>query len=295
MFNPGQEISTIDFGAIIGGSLNAVITAQSQSANTTVDFIKNVGFNTSITKDENGNEVESHTPIGVAFTYDKVTSPAQIVTDRTYTVSVVNGGSNYTKGTNKDYHLMAGMQRLDIDTIEFDESTKTVKSITLQKVPDSVELANGQTLNLIYDGDGTNEGTGAELQLVVDEKTTSVPAVVQKMQIQVPILTMMPIPFIKIEHADIDFNVKINSVSNISNTSTSNTKVDASHRNSFFGRTQLSASFSNQKSSSSSEEVKKDYSLNISIHAVQDDMPAGVSRILDILEESVTSTPMATA
>lgn len=36
MYNPGQEMSSINFGAIIGGTLNAVVTAQSQSANTTV-------------------------------------------------------------------------------------------------------------------------------------------------------------------------------------------------------------------------------------------------------------------
>ena len=38
MFNPGEEISSLDFGAIIGGSLNAVVKAQSQSAQTTVNY-----------------------------------------------------------------------------------------------------------------------------------------------------------------------------------------------------------------------------------------------------------------
>jgi hypothetical protein len=39
--------------------------------------------------------------------------------------------------------------------------------------------------------------------------------------------------------------------------------------------------------------VKKDYSLNIKVHAVQDEMPAGMSRILDILEESIVTKPIS--
>ena len=38
----GQELSSIDFQSMIGGPLNAVIKAQAQSAQTSVDFIKSV-------------------------------------------------------------------------------------------------------------------------------------------------------------------------------------------------------------------------------------------------------------
>jgi hypothetical protein len=41
----GQELSNINFESMIGGPLNAVIKAQAQSAQTSVDFIKSVGFN----------------------------------------------------------------------------------------------------------------------------------------------------------------------------------------------------------------------------------------------------------
>lgn len=290
MYNPGQEISSIDFGSIIGGSLNAVVNAQSQSANTTVDFIKRVGFNTTFTKDEDGNRIESNTPINVDFTYDKVTAPAKVVTRQTYSVTKAEGGEGYLDADYKNYSLMAGEDELPVKGIELNGGT--VNSITLGEVSDAVILPDGMALTLIYNGTEEQPTKPAELTLKVEKQVTNVPAVVQKMQLQVPILTMMPIPFIKIAHADIDFNVKINSVSSTSSKSDTNVKADASFKSSFFARTSLSASFSNQKSSSSSEEVKKDYSLNISIHAVQDDMPAGVSRILDILEESVTATPM---
>jgi hypothetical protein len=43
--------------------------------------------------------------------------------------------------------------------------------------------------------------------------TPAVPAVYETQQLQVPILTLLPIPFIRIEETTVDFNAKINSVS----------------------------------------------------------------------------------
>lgn len=291
MYNPAQEISSIDFGAIIGGSLNAVVSAQSQSANTTVDFIKSVGFNTTTTEDENGNKIESHTPINVAFTYDKITAPAHEQKGRTATVEVTAGGEGYKDEIIDHYKLKSG--NIEIPLVSVKAEDGKLKEVHVGIIPDNIKDIDPNSVTLEFT-DGTNTGSGAQFTLTVNEEgTVQIPATVQKMNLEVPILTMMPIPFIKIEHADIDFNVKINSVTNTNSSSTSNTKTDLSVQSSFFAKTSLSASFSNQKSTNSSEEVKKDYSLNISIHAVQDDMPAGVSRILDILEESVTATPAA--
>ena len=103
---------------------------------------------------------------------------------------------------------------------------------------------------------------------------------------------MVPIPFIKIENADIEFNAKINSVSNQESSSVTDTKVNSGVSHGFWTRASINASVSNQSKHSNSEEVKKDYSLNIKVHAVQDDMPAGVSRILDMLEDSIIARPM---
>jgi hypothetical protein len=54
----GDELSSIDFQSMIGGPLDAVVRAQAQSAQTSVDFIKAVVF------DEDGN-----TPTMVTFSY----------------------------------------------------------------------------------------------------------------------------------------------------------------------------------------------------------------------------------
>lgn len=290
MYNPGQEISTLDFGAIIGGSLNAVVAAQSQSANTTVDFIRSVGFTKEEIKDSENNVIgEKDVPINVAFTYDKEVMPARMVNKQTWEITFNNTDIDDTDVAN--YKLKVADKSYDVKSV-----TKKEKGITV-----TVEL-DGETTDaelkeskVVYTKEGNETEVNVDNALMKDEKNEYAEAVVQKMQIEVPILTMMPIPFIKIEYADIDFNVKINSVSKSDSESITNSKVDTNVRNSFFVKASLNASVSNQKKTTSSEEVKKDYSLNIKVHAVQDDMPAGVSRILDMLEESITNRPLAVA
>lgn len=296
MYNPGQEISSIDFGAIIGGSLNAVVTAQSESAHTTVEFVKNVGFKPGAVDSTTGEETGVGEPIYVSFSYDKEVSPGYTQTVRNVTITVEDGGADYDDA--RPVRLLIGTNEIENPDIEFEGGK--IKGVTLTKIPTGDFVVNGITVRAVQirqDEDGNNvENSSAKLKLAVEETQKAVPALFQKMNIDVPILTMMPIPFIKIESADIDFNVKINSVSSENTSSKSNTSTtsnSSASASAFFGKfkasTSLSASFSNQKTSNRNEEVKKDYSLNVKVHAVQDDMPAGMSRILDILEESIVT------
>ncbi len=109
--------------------------------------------------------------------------------------------------------------------------------------------------------------------------------------LKVPLLTMVPIPYIRVDDATIDFNVKINSVQETKTSSDltygGNMEAHAGY-NGFRFKTgiKLSASISNQKKSSTSDNVKRDYSLNVHVHAKQDDMPAGVERLLDLLSDA---------
>jgi hypothetical protein len=59
----GDELSSLDFSALIGGPLTAVVKAQALAAQTSVDFIKSVGFH-----EVGGIEV----PTMVAFSYKKL-------------------------------------------------------------------------------------------------------------------------------------------------------------------------------------------------------------------------------
>lgn len=188
----GDELSSIDFKSMIGGPLDAVIRAQAQAAQTSVDFIKSVGF-----------EQDSNQPTMVTFSYMK--------------------------------------------TIE----TK--------------------------DAEGNVTGTEPK-----------------KFELTVPILTMLPIPFIRVEETTISFNAKINSVQESTTTSSQSLNASLSGKAGWGPvSVKLSTSFSSKSAKSSSSKIERTYSLSVNVRAVQDELPAGTEKLLGILENSITETAAA--
>ncbi|MCW1971038.1 MAG: DUF2589 domain-containing protein [Anaerolineae bacterium] len=98
--------------------------------------------------------------------------------------------------------------------------------------------------------------------------------------IKVPFIAMLPIPSIRIETVDIDFNVKLNSVESqtIKDKFAVGTEVKAG-----WGPVSFKVSASYQRSSTYGVEVKKEYTLNVKVKASQDEMPAGLEKLLGIL------------
>ena len=124
--------------------------------------------------------------------------------------------------------------------------------------------------------------------------TPAVPAVYETQELKVPILTILPIPFIRIELATVDFNAKINSVE-YRKTNT-DLKVAASLEAKagwLWGSAKLKVSTSFQRTTQEGNSVNRTYSMAVHVKAVQDEMPAGMEKMLGILEGAITSTPVA--
>ena len=103
---------------------------------------------------------------------------------------------------------------------------------------------------------------------------------IKDVAIRVPLLAMLPIPSLRIEHVIIDFNVKLNSVES-SSTST-DLGVNAEIKGGW-GPVSMKVSASFQRKTATNVEVKKEYSLNVNVKAVQDEIPAGLEKILGML------------
>lgn len=179
-----REISSIDFGGMIGKPLTAVVDAQAAAAMTTVDFIKKVGF------DDDGNVREA------TFSYKKLTE------------------------------------------------------------------------------DGSD----------------------QNVSLNVPYLTIVPIPFLRVEETRIEFNAKVSSVTKNESSSSTNIGLDAEFKAKWgWGSFKMKGSFSHQKKRSHTDEVNREFSLKINVLAVQDEIPQGMSRVLDILESGIREPEAAAA
>lgn len=105
-----------------------------------------------------------------------------------------------------------------------------------------------------------------------------------EVNLKVPFLTMLTIPALRIDEMTIDFNAKLNSVEtqNISSEFQASASLSAK-----FWKIKFNASASYKKTTSSTSTTEKTYTLGVHVRAVNDELPAGLSRILDILEDSI--------
>lgn len=209
------DISSIDFAKMIGGPLSAVVEAQAQSALTTVNFIKEVGFQTA-PPNQDPDSTYTLNPVYVTFRYPKEVAPYQ------------------------------------------------------PAVP-------------------ANPDTGTPYR-------PPVPAMWQNMELQVPLLTMVPIPSLRIQKFVLNFNAKINSVTETQTDEKIDVQaeLEAKAKIGFFS-VSLKVNAAYQKNTMTGDKVDKTYSMNIDVEAVQDEIPEGLDRILGILENAIASQPVAAA
>ncbi|WP_046758983.1 DUF2589 domain-containing protein [Kordia jejudonensis] len=155
----------------------------------------------------------------------------------------------------------------------------------LTAVIDAQAAAALSTVDFINEVGLNDDGT---VKTVEFDYLKDVDGTTSLVKLTTPLLTILPIPFLRVADTTIDFNAKISSVTKVETVATH--KLDLSAELSLrwaFGRFNFKGSYSYQKKNSYSDEAKRSYSMNVKIHAVQDEMPAGMSRVLDMLEESI--------
>lgn len=112
-------------------------------------------------------------------------------------------------------------------------------------------------------------------------------------QITVPLLTIVPIPYIAINSIDINFKANISASAASTETENSSSSVDTSVSASarcFWARGSMNASYSSKKDSSATRDSKYsvEYTMDVAVHAGQDSMPAGMAKVLEMLNNSIS-------
>jgi hypothetical protein len=114
----------------------------------------------------------------------------------------------------------------------------------------------------------------------------------------VPFLAIAPIPFIRIEEMTIDFNAKL--TDSVERKTDTDFKLDSSVSGSYSAfwspikiEARVSATY-NQKSGTT-EKQQREYSMQIHVRAVQDEIPSGLARMLDMLEQAIHEGPAPSA
>jgi hypothetical protein len=110
--------------------------------------------------------------------------------------------------------------------------------------------------------------------------------------LDVPLLSIVPIPFLRIENMDIHFKASISQSMETKESEATTTagEVKTTAGGGFLGwKAEMSASVSSKKDSSSTRDSRYsvEYTMDINVHAVQDDIPAGLAKVLGLLNESM--------
>lgn len=123
-----------------------------------------------------------------------------------------------------------------------------------------------------------------EFDTAEDVSATNQEFIDSEVTIKVPFLTMLTIPAIRIEEINIDFNAKLTSVET---TAASSEFAGSAELSAKFWKVKFKASASYKRTTSSTSNVEKTYTLGVRVRAVNDELPAGLDRILTMLEDSI--------
>jgi hypothetical protein len=183
--------------------------------------------------------------------------------------------------------LMAGRNQLgkELATLDF----ANLIGGPLNAVVEAQAKAAITTVNFIKEVAFDKEGQARQVSFTYTRSEADGTA--REYKLSVPFLTMLPIPYIAVKKATIDFNAKITSTvsSDSSDSLKTDTNADAS-TGFWFVKAKVNTKVAYQKTNSSSGKEERTYDLHINVEATNEEMPAGTERLLTILEQSISET-----
>lgn len=144
--------------------------------------------------------------------------------------------------------------------------------------------------DLLFVNPTTDADVGALRNVSFTYKKKDENGVERDFTLTVPLLSITPIPYIRVDEMTIDFKAKLtDSIVRKTDSSFSLDSTVSGKYSAFWSPIKLefrvSAAYKTTSSSQASQ--TREYSMDIHVRAVQDSMPAGLSKVLDILEDAI--------
>lgn len=109
-------------------------------------------------------------------------------------------------------------------------------------------------------------------------------------RLTVPLLAIVPIPFLRINDMSINFEYSIRDVLTTESRSALNVSTEVKGKYWFVSAT-IKGSYSNQNTNK--RETDQKATLKINVNAIQDQMPEGLGKVLDMLHENMKVVPLS--
>lgn len=245
----GNEITNLDFGTIIGAPLHAAVNAQADAAISTINFLQTACLD----------DYSKAKPWVGNISYFHGSAVSQVIDGHTrFFVAKKRITDSCEPGV----------------TTDWEESWREVGEL------------NVRTINFRYDQKVQNGDVASK----------------NAHSITIPLMTMVPIPYIRIDEMKLDFNVKLNGVSTLQQNVDSDMGVNISYNNPggekerkkkkkkkkrLIPKVSFNASWSRQAKKSNTEDVSRSYSMNIKVRAEQSEIPVGIERMVNLLDQLI--------
>lgn len=177
-----------------------------------------------------------------------------------------------------------------------------IQAVGFEDDPTSTTTPKAQKLRYVdfaYSKSVANSDFGKTLDQLkeegrVDSSATTIPTTINvtdkfienNVTIKVPFLTMLTIPALRIEDITIDFNAKLTSTetASVSSEFAATAELGINYK-----IVNFKATASYKRTAASGTTVEKTYNMGVHVKAVNDELPAGLDRILTMLEDSIAS------
>jgi len=102
----------------------------------------------------------------------------------------------------------------------------------------------------------------------------------QTVELNVPFISLLNVPTLRVEYCEIDLNVKLNSIykKDVSNSLGIKASVSGG-----FWKVKFKVSAAYKRTSSTGIKVEKQYTMGVKVKATNDEMPAGLEKVLGLL------------
>lgn len=275
----GNEFSGLPIADLIGGPLTAACNAQVRLAKATADFINTVGFNPEL--DANNKPTGKLLPRQVDFSFWQ---PLPIAANPISKIDVTAPGAGYTSVPLVTISGGGGTGATAVAELD----NGTVKSIT---VTGGGSGYTGQPVVAISGGGGAGATATATVNTGVDATAN-----VQKVVLSVPFLAIINVPSLMVKTVDITFDMEVKTSESHHDSEDKEMSLDVTAKvgwGPFSAEVKVHGSVSAHQENTRSTDRSAKY--HVAVHAADDGMPEGLSRVLDILQKAIAPVGVSKA
>lgn len=160
----------------------------------------------------------------------------------------------------------------------------------IQKVGFKTSAGGVEPTDMLFEDTSADADAGELRNVTFTYEKKDETDTVEEFRLTVPLLAIAPVPYLRIDEMTIDFSAKLSDAIERKTEASFQLNTSVSGKYSAFWspiKLEFRASATYNTKTTTAAASKREYRLDIHVRAVQDEMPAGLSKVLDILEDAI--------